>query len=238
MSLYDDKSKIYIGHLPLNISESDIEYYFRPYGYIKNIKLVNSFAFIQYGNNDSAKNAILNMNYKILNGKKITVQYAFNKETLEKMRSKQLEDDNSNSSNKFSLSQNDKIKSIIPICSYCGKKGHWMDECILLFKYLKKKESKDYFKECFKCGSKEHLEKDCPILNNNNRSKSRSRSRNRSHSGSYIRNVKMRKYSDSDSRSDYYNSRKYLNRKYSSINYSDNSNDDKYNSDSSYLTDK
>ena len=51
-------------------------------------------------------------------------------------------------------------------------------------------------------------------------------------------NVKMRKYSDSDSRSDYYNSRKYLNRKYSSINYSDNSNDDKYNSDSSYLTNK
>ena len=84
MSLYDDKSKIYIGHLPLNISESDIEYYFRPYGYIKNIKLVNSFAFIQYGNNDSAKNAILNMNYKILNGKKLLFNMLLIKKQLKK----------------------------------------------------------------------------------------------------------------------------------------------------------
>ena len=227
MSLYDDKTKIYIGHLPDNISESDIEYYFRPYGYIKTIKLINSFAFINYGNNDSANNAILNMNNKIINGRKIIVQHAINKDSKNKNKLKKPDDEDSNSSNKSDLSENNKINPIIPECKYCGKKGHWVDECTLFFKYLKKKNSKDFFKECFKCGSNEHLEKDCPFLNNKNRSRSRSRSNSKDKS--------FRKYSDSYSRKDSYNSeKKNNNRQYSSTYYYNN---DKYDSYSSYSSD-
>ena len=231
MSLYDDNAKIYIGHLPDNISESDIEYYFRPYGYIKTIKLIHSFAFINYGNNDSANNAILNMNNKIINGKKIIVQHAINKNKQNKNISKKSDnDEDSDSSNKSDLSEKNKINTIIPECKYCDKQGHWIDECQLFFKYLKKKNSKDFFKECFKCGSKEHLEKDCPILNNKNRSRSRSKNRSRSYSREKI----MRKYSDSYSRSDSYNSMKKNNiRKYSYTNYYNNDKDDSYSSYSS-----
>ena len=173
MSVYNDQAKIFIGHLPIDITESELEYHFRPYGYIKSLYIIKSYAFIEYGNNDSAKNAISDMNNSKLNGKKIIVQKALNeREKRERLNEKKNEDiinisNNSLSSSPLSKKKNEISNRINKKCSICSKIDHNTSECNYLKENKKiydKNNSRDYFKECFKCGSINHLERDCPFI--------------------------------------------------------------------------
>jgi RNA recognition motif-containing protein len=212
MSVYNDQAKIFIGHLPIDITESELEYHFRPYGYIKSLYIIKSYAFIEYGNNDSAKNAISDMNNSKLNGKKIIVQKALNeREKRERLNEKKNEyiiniSNNSLSSSPLSKKKNEISNRINKKCSICDKIDHNTSECDYLKENKKiydKNNSRDYFKECFKCGSINHLERDCPFINRKSYSRSRSRSKDNSYSkhSSYYKNKSYSRTYSNHSRS-------------------------------------
>lgn len=77
-------SKIFVGNLPFQVDERQLEDAFSPYGEIQELKVVTDretgrsrgFGFITYSNGDEAKKAIAAMNDAMLEGRPLRVNLA------------------------------------------------------------------------------------------------------------------------------------------------------------------
>jgi arginine/serine-rich splicing factor 4/5/6 len=69
-------SKIYIGRLPSNVSESKIRDIFKKYGQIKKIELKNRFGFVEYYDPSEASDAVKGMDGGEIDQEKVSVEIA------------------------------------------------------------------------------------------------------------------------------------------------------------------
>jgi cold-inducible RNA-binding protein len=78
-----DCTTLFVKGLPYTFTEDNIGDRFRKYGEIKSIRLATNwqtqqfkgFAYIQYNTNEQAKNAIIGMNGKVIEGRNIKVDF-------------------------------------------------------------------------------------------------------------------------------------------------------------------
>lgn len=66
--------KLYVGNLPDNCSKDSLHDLFGPYGTITELDVIKNFAFVHYNNEESAKNAIHDLDKTKILGQQITVQ--------------------------------------------------------------------------------------------------------------------------------------------------------------------
>jgi arginine/serine-rich splicing factor 7 len=88
--------KLYVGHLPFNVSKRELDDLFGRYGPLSNIEIKHGgYAFIQYENPRDAEDAVRALHNYMLEGKRLTVEF----------------------SNKKGTGGN--------ACLVCGQEGHW-----------------------------------------------------------------------------------------------------------------
>jgi RNA recognition motif-containing protein len=69
-------AKVYIGHLPQDITDQELGDIFRTYGQINKLDLKIGFAFVEYQNAQDAEDAIRDLNGREIKGSAITIQVA------------------------------------------------------------------------------------------------------------------------------------------------------------------
>jgi len=69
-------SRIYIGKLPNDIRERELDDVFRKYGVVQEISLKGNYAFIQFQSSLGAKDAVYELNNRTLFGDRVTVEHA------------------------------------------------------------------------------------------------------------------------------------------------------------------
>lgn len=74
-----DGIKVFVGNLPDRCPESSLQDLFSPYGKIKNIIMVKSYAFIHFESENDARRAVEDLHKTKLLGKELTVEIAKNK---------------------------------------------------------------------------------------------------------------------------------------------------------------
>jgi len=72
--------RIYLGKLPRHTRERDIERFFHGFGRIKEIALKQGYAFVELYDNRDSDDAVYELNGKILNGERVTVENAKRRE--------------------------------------------------------------------------------------------------------------------------------------------------------------
>ena len=79
-----DGVKVFVGNLPDRCPESSLEDLFSPYGKIKGIIMVKTYAFIHFESDRDARKAVEDLHKTKLLGKELTVEIAKNKPTANK----------------------------------------------------------------------------------------------------------------------------------------------------------
>ncbi|KAI8902151.1 hypothetical protein BC833DRAFT_444954 [Globomyces pollinis-pini] len=98
--LCDKMEKLYVGHLPFNVSKRELDDLFGHYGPLEAIEIKHGgYAFIQFRYLKDAENAVKGLHGYGFHGKRINVEF----------------------SNKVQTQSNS--------CLICGKVGHWAKEC-------------------------------------------------------------------------------------------------------------
>ncbi|CAG8605408.1 9164_t:CDS:2 [Paraglomus brasilianum] len=69
-------TRVYIGRLPRDARERDVEKLFRGYGNIREIKLMNGFGFVEFRDHRDADDVVYTFNGKTFLGEKLIVEYA------------------------------------------------------------------------------------------------------------------------------------------------------------------
>ena len=69
-------SRVYVGGISHRARESDVEYFFRKYGKLREISLKNGFAFLEFDDYRDADDAVYDLNGKELMGERVTVEIA------------------------------------------------------------------------------------------------------------------------------------------------------------------
>lgn len=124
----DKNPQIFLAKLPLSITEKDLEYEFKQFGRIKELKLKKGYAFIEYDDYRDAQDAINKKDGSKIDGHRIVVQAAIGRKG-DRYRSR------STSYNRRSYRDNSRgrPRKVGPqsddICYNCGKAGHWANEC-------------------------------------------------------------------------------------------------------------
>lgn len=85
---------IYVGQLPYNVGEEDLQELFKPYGEIASLNLIKDkfsgrskgFAFVDMPNNSEADTAIKALNKSMLKGREIKVNQAEQRRSKHKSR--------------------------------------------------------------------------------------------------------------------------------------------------------
>lgn len=85
---------IYVGQLPYNVAEEDLQELFKPYGEIASLNLIKDkfsgrskgFAFVDMPNNSEADTAIKALNKSMLKGREIKVNQAEQRRNKNKSR--------------------------------------------------------------------------------------------------------------------------------------------------------
>jgi RNA recognition motif-containing protein len=85
---------IYVGQLPYNVGEEDLQELFKPYGEIASLNLIKDkfsgrskgFAFVDMPNNSEADTAIKALNKSMLKGREIKVNQAEQRRNKQKSR--------------------------------------------------------------------------------------------------------------------------------------------------------
>lgn len=72
----DRAPRVFLGRLPRDIKEKDVERFFRGFGRIREINLKNGFGFVEFQDYKDADDAVYEMNHKELMGERITVEHA------------------------------------------------------------------------------------------------------------------------------------------------------------------
>ncbi|KAJ3325698.1 hypothetical protein HDV06_003499 [Boothiomyces sp. JEL0866] len=92
--------KLYVGHLPFNVSKRELDELFGRYGPLANIELKHGgYAFVQYEHTRDAEDAVKALHNYTFEGRRLTVEF----------------------SNKKGAGGNS--------CLICGLEGHWAREC-------------------------------------------------------------------------------------------------------------
>jgi len=106
MSIRERNPEIYIQGFSRRLTKDDLKGSFRKYGKIREIRMKNGYAFIEYDNYHDAEEAVYRKHRKYLGDHKISVEPA-RMDRRRGDRSKPQKDDE---------------------CWKCGKKGHWRNE--------------------------------------------------------------------------------------------------------------
>lgn len=96
----DSRSRIYIGHISTHARESDLREVFEKYGSIRNVEVKFNYAFLEYDDSKSAKQAIDKLNGQDLDGHRMIVEMAEPRKRGNGPSSKD-------------------------VCFNCGHSGHW-----------------------------------------------------------------------------------------------------------------
>lgn len=69
-------TRVYVGGLSYKVRETDIEYFFRKYGKLREISMKNGFAFIEFDDYREADDACYDLNGREFMGSKVSVEIA------------------------------------------------------------------------------------------------------------------------------------------------------------------
>lgn len=69
-------TRVYIGRLPYDVRERDLEKFFKGYGRIREILLKNGFGFVEFDDYRDADDAVYELNGKELLGERVSVEHA------------------------------------------------------------------------------------------------------------------------------------------------------------------
>ncbi|RWS29562.1 serine/arginine-rich splicing factor 4-like protein [Leptotrombidium deliense] len=69
-------TRIYVGRLPYDVRERDIEKFFKGYGRIREILMKDGFAFVEFDDHRDADDAVYELNGKELMGERVSVELA------------------------------------------------------------------------------------------------------------------------------------------------------------------
>lgn len=129
--------KLYVGHLPFNVSKRDLDELFGVYGPLANIEVKHGgYAFVQFELNRDAEEAVKRLHNFELEGRRLTVEF----------------------SNKKGGGGDS--------CLVCGLQGHWARYQNLTRECPENKEKGLDVKsgKCFKCGNPGHLARFCRLF--------------------------------------------------------------------------
>jgi len=69
-------TRVYVGRLPYDVRERDIEKFFKGYGRVREILMKDGFAFVEFDDHRDADDAVYELNGKELMGERVHVEYA------------------------------------------------------------------------------------------------------------------------------------------------------------------
>lgn len=69
-------TRVYIGRLPFNVRERDVEKFFKGYGHSKEILLKNGYGFVEFDDHRDADDAVYELNGRELCGERILIERA------------------------------------------------------------------------------------------------------------------------------------------------------------------
>lgn len=69
-------TRVFIGRLPHNCRERDLDKFFRNYGRLKEIILKNGYGFVEFDDIRDAEDAVYDLNGRELLGERVTVEHA------------------------------------------------------------------------------------------------------------------------------------------------------------------
>lgn len=72
----DRAPRVFLGRLPRDCKERDVEKFFRGFGRIREINLKNGFGFVEFDDYKDADDAVYELNHKEFMGERITVEHA------------------------------------------------------------------------------------------------------------------------------------------------------------------
>ncbi|CAH3013818.1 unnamed protein product [Porites evermanni] len=72
----DRAPRVFLGRLPRDARERDVEKFFRGFGRIREINLKNGFGFVEFDDYKDADDAVYELNHKEFLGERITVEHA------------------------------------------------------------------------------------------------------------------------------------------------------------------
>ncbi len=102
-------STIFVRNIPIQLTDREIRARFEKFGEIKNVEIKNGFCFIEFNNEFSAKEAIKEMNNKMIFDRPIFVSSYQDKRGTRPMEKRGPQADD--------------------ICKNCQEKGHWAYQC-------------------------------------------------------------------------------------------------------------
>ncbi|XP_065183752.1 serine-arginine protein 55-like [Sycon ciliatum] len=68
--------RVYVGNLPRDTRERDIERFFKGYGYVRDVTMKNGFCFVEFDDRNDAEDAIHDLNGKDLLGSRAIVEFS------------------------------------------------------------------------------------------------------------------------------------------------------------------
>ena len=69
-------TRVYIGRLPYDVRERDIEKFFKGFGRIREILMKDGFAFVEFNDHRDADDAVYDLNGKEIMGERVHVEFA------------------------------------------------------------------------------------------------------------------------------------------------------------------
>jgi len=72
---------LFVGHLPVETTSSELESLFGPYGQVKRIDLKNGFAFVEFEDPRDAEDVIANSQKIMIDDKKLVIEYSKSKKS-------------------------------------------------------------------------------------------------------------------------------------------------------------
>jgi len=84
---WDINCKVYVGNLPIDAAESEIEYVFSKYGSLKNVWVARNppgFAFVEFEDSRDAKDAVKGLNSTKICGRRVKVEMSTGKSNVTK----------------------------------------------------------------------------------------------------------------------------------------------------------